>query len=73
MTSKVGLGTYSLIWPRIAIFVRPFTSTYWIALRYASGRWRVNASIGSQRWLSASQTSSESSRIVLLLRRLSEW
>ena len=26
-TSNVGLGMYSLIWPRMTIFVRPWTST----------------------------------------------
>jgi hypothetical protein len=55
-TSKVGLGMYSLIRPRIAIFVRPFTCTYWIAFRYSLGRYLVIASCGSYRWLSASNS-----------------
>ena len=48
-TSKVGLGMYSLICPRIAIFVRPFTCTYWIAPAYSFGRYLVSDSWVSYR------------------------
>src|ERR1700739_4778237 len=42
------------MWPRIAIFVRPFTWTYWITFLYALGRYLVSDSSVSYRWLSAS-------------------
>src|ERR1700735_3727727 len=47
---------YSLICPRTAIFVRPLTSTYWMAPAYFFGRNLVNASLVSYRWLSASNS-----------------
>jgi hypothetical protein len=40
----------------IAIFVRPFTSTYLMTPEYSSGRYFVNASVASYMWLSASNT-----------------
>ncbi len=61
-TSKVGFGMYSLIWPRIAIFVRPLICTYWIAPAYSLGRYLRNASSVSYRWLSASNSGYGSSR-----------
>src|SRR4051812_32699057 len=53
---NVGFGMYSLILLFSAIFVRPFTSTYLMRPSYSFGRWRVNASVFSYMWLSASNT-----------------
>jgi hypothetical protein len=46
----------------MAILVRPFTWTYWIALAYFFGRYLVSASWVSYKWLSASNSGYGSTR-----------
>src|ERR1700712_1294290 len=57
----------SLIWPNVAILVRPSTSTYRIAPRYSGGRNFVNASRVSYMWLSPSKTENPSRGVIEFL------
>jgi hypothetical protein len=60
--SKVGLGMYSPICPRTMILVRPRTCTWSMARLGWSGKNSVNASCGSYRLLSPSQTPDRNAR-----------
>src|SRR6478735_4851472 len=66
-TSNVGFGMNSVMVLRTTSFLRPFISTNRNRFLWADGRWRVNASSVSYRWLSASKTGKSSVLVMTLL------